>query len=119
MSLTLLLQQLLILLRILCILINSFCFSERNKTGTCQLKGFSMANKMKITDTYSLLKNKICSSLYSGKEQEGTNSLSLSLLVLSLVLFLAPSFLLGTEDDGSLSLTDSRRTADSMPQIAH
>jgi hypothetical protein len=112
MSLTLLLQQLLILLHILCILINSFCFSERNKTGTCQLKGFSMANKMIITDTpHSLLKNKICSSLYSGKEQEGTNSLSLSLLVLSLVLFFAPSFLLGTEDDGSLSLTDSRLDA--------
>jgi hypothetical protein len=71
-----------------------------------------MANKIIITDNpHSLLKNKICSSLYFGKEQEGTNSLSLSLLVLSLVLFFAPSFLLGTEDDGSLSLTDSRLDA--------
>ena len=77
-----------------------------------------MANKIIITDTpHSLLKNKICSSLYFGKEQEGTNSLSLSLLVLSLVLFFAPSFLLGTKQ----RMMDHypRRTADSMPQIAH
>ena len=114
MRLTLLLQQLLILLHILCILINSFCFSERNKTGTCQLKGYSMANKFYNHSHlfHSLSKKNICSSLYLERTRRNkfliiiTSCIKFSIVFCSLI----PSRN-QTEDDGSLSSTDSRLDA--------